>query len=152
MGNDVSGRKVKTGMKKMALRVAAFWAIAAAALPGGAAAPVSLRGKLIQPEGRPAIETAEHKVVRLEASDEPIGGVLADKRLAGSDVEVLGHYAAPDRFVVDPVHTRPVFVHKGGKRLYVTYWCEVCAIRTYTPGKCWCCQKETDLDLRETEQ
>ena len=112
---------------------------------------VSLRGRLVQAEGKPRIETGG-KTVYLDAADEPVAGVLSDPRLAGADFEVVGHYTEPTRFLVDPVHTRPVFVHKGGKRLYVTYWCEVCAIRTYTPGKCWCCQKDTDLDLRETEQ
>jgi hypothetical protein len=43
-----------------------------------------------------------------------------------------------------------MFVHQGGKRLFVTYWCDVCSIRTYTPGLCLCCRKETDLDLRES--
>jgi hypothetical protein len=112
---------------------------------------VSIRGKLVQSEAKPRLETAG-KIVYLDAADEPVAGVLNDPRLAGSDFEAVGHFTASGRFLVDPVHTRPVFVHKGGKRLYVTYWCEVCAIRTYAPGKCWCCQKDTDLDLRETEQ
>jgi hypothetical protein len=34
----------------------------------------------------------------------------------------------------------------------ITYWCDVCSIRTYTPGKCWCCQQETTLDLRDPDQ
>ncbi len=113
---------------------------------------VALRGKLSQGPQGPVIETTGHKAIHLDAADDPIKGVLNDKRLDGADFEVMGHYTAPDRFLVDPVHTRPVFVYKGGKRLYVTYWCEVCSLRFYTPGKCWCCQKETDLDLRETEQ
>jgi hypothetical protein len=33
----------------------------------------------------------------------------------------------------------------------VTYWCEVCAIRTYTPGECMCCQENTELDLRDPD-
>ncbi len=102
--------------------------------------------------GKPAIVTTDHKSIYLDASDQPVEGVLRDPRLAGLDFEVMGHYTAPDHFLVDPIHKRPVFVYKGGKRLYVTYWCEVCSIRTYTPGKCWCCQQETHVDLRETEQ
>ena len=34
----------------------------------------------------------------------------------------------------------------------VTYWCEVCAIRSYTPGLCVCCRDETTLDLRDPDQ
>ena len=31
----------------------------------------------------------------------------------------------------------------------VSYWCEVCSIRTFTPGVCMCCQDETAVDLKE---
>jgi hypothetical protein len=111
-----------------------------------------VRGKLTQREGKPpAIETAEHKLVRL-SGDEATMGVLRDKRLADNELEVTGHFSNPDAFAVDPIHTKAVHVHKDGKNLLVTYWCDVCSIRTYTPGKCWCCQKETALDLREPGQ
>ncbi|MCC6862054.1 MAG: hypothetical protein IT158_26010 [Bryobacterales bacterium] len=114
--------------------------------------PASLRGALVQSASKPpAIRIAEGRLVSLSA-DDPVAAVLNDKRLAGLDVEVTGRFTAPDRFQVDPIHTRPVFVHKNGKRLYVTYWCDLCAIRTYTPGKCQCCQEETEIDLRETEK
>lgn len=73
-----------------------------------------------------------------------------DKRLAGVDFEVKGAYTTPNRFRIDPIHTKAMFVHKGGKRLYITYWCDVCSIRSYAPGKCWCCQEDTELDLRES--
>lgn len=82
--------------------------------------------------------------------DEPTNGVLGDRRLAEADLELIGQFTATDQFLVDPIHTRSMFVHKDGKRLYITYWCEVCAIRTYTPGLCVCCQQETQLDLRES--
>jgi hypothetical protein len=29
----------------------------------------------------------------------------------------------------------------------VSYWCDICTIRSYTPGPCVCCQKDTTLDL-----
>jgi hypothetical protein len=112
--------------------------------------PAAVRGKLAGNEGKPALETADRKLVYLEA-DEPITGVLRDKRLKGADFEARGRFVAPDRFRIDPVHTRPVSVYKDGKPLLVTYWCEVCSIRTWTPGKCWCCQEETALDLQDPE-
>lgn len=106
-------------------------------------------GKLVQPENGPAYLAIESGKKVALTGDEPTQAVLRDKRLAGMRLEALGHYAAPDRFEVDPIHTRALFVHKDGKRMQVTYWCDVCYIRTFSPGKCWCCQKETDLDLRE---
>ena len=114
-----------------------------------ASARSSLRGKLRQRSGKALLETRAGGMVALEG-DEPTTGVLKDARLAGADLDVIGEAAAPDRFVVDPIHTKAMFVHKDGKRLLIAYWCEVCSIRTYTPGECWCCQEETRLDLRES--
>ena len=124
-----------------------------AVLGGFAAVPgLGLRGKLVQADGQaPAIETSGGKRVQLHG-DEPTMGVLKDKRLAGADLEAVGHFNSPGVFEIDPIHTRALFVHKDGKRLYVTYWCEVCYIRTYTPGICVCCQKYTDLDLRDNAE
>jgi hypothetical protein len=111
-------------------------------------AQTALRGKLDKaPDGRPAIRTSDGRLVFVEG-DEPTAGVLRDARLFGSEMELLGK-GEGDRFAVNPIHTSAIFVHKDGKRLRVTYWCEVCSIRTYTPGKCWCCQEETEIDLRE---
>jgi hypothetical protein len=122
------------------------------AVPGLAGVPgLSLRGKLVRDSGgKPALQMAGGKLIGLEG-DEPTTAVLNDQRLLGADFEVIGHYEAPERFEVDPIHLRSMFVHKDGKRLFITYWCDVCYIRTYSPGTCVCCQKYTDLDLRETD-
>jgi len=114
-----------------------------------AQAPASLRGKLIQQDGKdPVIESGGHRI-SLEADDDTLA-VLRDERLNNADVEVEGHPKSAAAFVVNGTQTHPVFVWRNGKRLYVTYWCNVCYIRTYKPGNCWCCQKYTDLDLRES--
>jgi hypothetical protein len=117
----------------------------AASVPG-----LSIRGKLTRsPDQKPALEVSPNKLIYLEG-DQPTTGVLNDKRLWGTDFEAIGHFNSPDRFEIAPIHTRSMFVHKDGKRLMITYWCDVCYIRTYTPGTCVCCQKYTDLDLRES--
>jgi hypothetical protein len=110
----------------------------------------SLRGKLVQREGRaPTIETLDRKLITADGEPETMA-VLNDKQLAGSDMELLGRYAGPDRFAVGPFYTSTsIVVHKDGKRFTVSYWCPVCSIRAYTPGKCVCCQRETQLDLEE---
>jgi hypothetical protein len=108
----------------------------------------TLRGKLVQPEGKlPALETGSGKLVPLDGDKDSLR-VLRDQRLAGADLEVKGRQK-DGRFLVDPIHTKAMRVHRDGKVLAITYWCDTCAIRTYTPGICWCCQAETDLDLRE---
>ena len=85
------------------------------------------------------------------AGDGSTEHVLHDKRLAGLDLEAKGHFTAADRFQVDPFYRRALYVIKDGKRLMVTYWCEICSIRQYEPGPCWCCQRETKLDLHEPD-
>ncbi len=126
-------------------------ALLAVASLAAAAESVSVRGKLVQQPGKPpAVETRDGKLIALDG-DEPTRGVLNDKRLAGFDLEAKGHFTAPARFQVDPIHTRAMFVFKDGKARLITYWCDTCSIRTYTPGLCWCCQQETTLDLRDPE-
>ena len=120
---------------------------------GFAAAPAtsSIRGALTQRDGKPAIELSGHKLIALDG-DEPTRGILNDKRLAGADMEATGHFTTPDRFVVDPIYTKALYVYKDGKRHTISYWCDTCSIRTYTPGICWCCQQETALDLQDDDK
>lgn len=116
------------------------------------ASSTTIRGKLMQGAGKtPALETGAHKLISLEC-DQPTMRVLNDNRLAGADLEARGHFSGPDHFSVDPITTKALYVYKNGKRLVITYWCDVCSIRTYSPGKCMCCQQETALDLREPDK
>ena len=111
---------------------------------------MSLRGKLVEgPGGKAAIQSGGKTVIL--TGDEDTVGVLKDKRLADVDFEVIGKFSPAGEFAVNPIHKRAMFVHKDGKRLLITYWCDVCAIRTYTPGICWCCREDTALDLREPD-
>jgi hypothetical protein len=109
----------------------------------------ALRGRLAQsPLKPPMLRTPDGKMVELQG-DEATMGVLRDTRLKDDDFEALGEFTGADRFRIDPIHERAMFVYRGGKRLVITYWCETCAIRTYTPGICICCQEETELDPRD---
>jgi hypothetical protein len=140
-------------MRRLALFPLAIFAVACFAdSPKAPETPsTAVHGKLVQRENQtPAIETADHKLIVL-AGDGSTEHVLHDKRLAGLDLEAKGHFTAPDRFQVDPFYTRALYAIKDGKRLMVTYWCEICSIRQYEPGPCWCCQRETKLDLHEPD-
>jgi len=97
------------------------------------------------------LKTPDGKLILLEG-DPPTMAVVRDRRLAGATLEVMGTLGAPDRFIIGPIHKKSMWVHKSGKKLMITYWCDVCSIRTYSPGKCWCCQEETELDLREPDE
>jgi len=92
----------------------------------------------------PALKTQRGLI--LVEGDEPTELVLHDARLEGADFEVAGGPKGENGFAIDPIHTRSLFVYRGGKRLVVSYWCDICYIRTWSPGKCWCCQQETRLD------
>jgi hypothetical protein len=67
-------------------------------------------------------------------------------------MEANGHFSGPAQFIVDPIHTKALFVYHDGKRHTISYWCKVCSIRTYSPGPCMCCQEYTALDLQEVDK
>ncbi len=132
----------------LAILGAALWAADVKSGPS----PEVLRGKLTVRDGQPAqVETAEHKVVILDG-DDTTRKVLGDKRLDGFQVEAHGHFTAPDHFRIDDSYTHSFLVRQNGRLKMVTYWCDVCSIRAYTPGPCVCCQRETTLDLRDPDQ
>ena len=130
------------------------WLLVCALLPCLGETPQSetVRGKLKnQDGGAPALETAGHQTIRLEG-DQATTGVIRDQRLDGAEIEAKGRFIAPDKFLIDPIHTKAILVHRDGHLKLVTYWCDVCSIRTYTPGPCWCCRRETTLDLRDADE
>ena len=137
-------------MRRLVL-AALFLAVSAIAATTNVAG-VPLRGKLTQsPDKKPVLDVGHGKLVYLEGDDATVA-VLNDERLRGSDFEAIGHVTSPYHFDIDPITSRALFVYKDGKRKVVTYWCDVCYIRTYSPGKCVCCQKWTDLDLRDPDE
>ena len=128
-----------------ALVCSSLWAAGA---PDGAV----LRGKLILQQGsQAAVETENHTRVLL-SGDESTSKLLADQRLNGFEVEARGRFTAPGHFLIDPFHTRGLLVRKDGKLKLITYYCDVCDIRTNLPGPCVCCQRETTLELRDPDE
>ena len=116
------------------------------------AASQSVKGKLVQHQDGPVLlQTDDGRTVTL-TGDEDTQKVLHDPRLSGVELEAIGHLTSPDQFAVEPIYEKNMFVLKDGKRLRITYWCDICSIRTYAPGVCVCCQKWTDLDLRDPNQ
>jgi hypothetical protein len=110
-----------------------------------------IKGKLVVRSGQaPVVETAEHKTIELDG-DTPTRKVLHDPRVSGYEIEAHGHFTSGGKFLLDPQHTRSLLVRDGGKLKMITYWCDVCYIRAYAPGPCVCCQKDTDVDLRDLD-
>jgi hypothetical protein len=65
---------------------------------------------------------------------------LRDRRLAEREWELEGSLAADGRFEI-----HKLFTVKDGQRHRITYYCEICHIYTHEPGRCMCCQEETEL-------
>jgi hypothetical protein len=122
-------------------------AMAALCLAADSREGAIVRGKIIVKDGQPTVlETTDHKLVKLDGDDQT-KKVLADPRINGFEAQAKGRFATPDRFVIDPSHTHPMLVKKDGHLKLVSYWCDICTIRSYAPGPCACCQKDTALDL-----
>ncbi len=114
-----------------------------------AAARTSIAGRL-QPAagGDISIQTTEGRLVRLDG-DISTKAVLRDPRIVREAFEAHGEWKSKDLFQIDPIHLKALFIRRAGKLFVITYWCEVCAIRTYAPGRCACCQEETAFDPRD---
>ena len=118
----------------------------------GPAAKDTVQGKLVERKDKaPLLRTGDGREIELSGDDETLK-VLNDPRLDGVTLEAIGHFTSAAQFAIGPLYDTNMFVLKNGKRLHITYWCNVCSIRTYVPGNCVCCQKWTDLDLQDPNQ
>jgi hypothetical protein len=122
-----------------------FTPVAAIAAEGRA----TISGRLQPSTGGPvSLKTGDGKLLILDG-DISTMAVLRDPRVIREEFEAVGEWKSPDRFLIDPIHKKALFIRRNGKLLIITYWCAVCAIRTYAPGRCQCCQEETALDPRD---
>lgn len=65
---------------------------------------------------------------------------MRDPQLAARLWEVRGRFQSDGRFAAERI-----FTVKGGQLHRVTYYCVICHITTHEPGRCMCCQGDTDL-------
>ena len=80
----------------------------------------TLSGKLVlNAEKPPAIATAGNKLVQLDG-DGSTRKILGDQRLNGLEVQAKGHFTAPGRFLIDPIHTTALAVRKDGHLKMIT--------------------------------
>lgn len=113
-------------------------------------AKATIQGRLARDgQARAVLDIAGRRMF-LEGDEDTLR-VLGDRRLLGLELELVGEFHGADRFRVGPFYTKSLRVLREGKKYLVTYWCDICSIRSYTPGKCVCCQQETELDLRPFE-
>ena len=112
-----------------------------ALLPSAVASTDALRGRLASPvEGEPlTLVTTEGESVELVA-DGGLELTMRDEQLSDRIWEVRGAAGGNGRF-----HVEKIFTVKDGELHRVTYYCEICHITTHEPGRCMCCQGDTDL-------
>ena len=84
--------------------------------------------------------TTKGKRVRV-AGDLFSNAQLRDPGLTGREWELEGEFGPEGHFEI-----LRLFTIRQGKRHRVTYWCEICYIRSHEPGRCMCCQAETELE------
>lgn len=75
-------------------------------------------------------------------------GFFMDKRIRGRPMELHVHRYPGLPFV----RLIDVYSFKDGKKHKLDYWCTVCAISTFQPGPCPCCQDEIELRERLVEE
>jgi hypothetical protein len=97
---------------------------------------VEASGSANQPLGFVTNEGKKYKV----AGDSISNAQLRDPLLIDREWELAGTMQ-PDGHL----EIVKLFTIKDGKRYRVTYFCEICNITTYEPGRCMCCQGPTDL-------
>lgn len=118
-----------------------------AAIAAGGRATIS--GRLqTSGTGPVLLKTQDGRLITLEG-DVSTKAVLSDPRVIKEQFEAIGEWKSPEAFLIDPIHRKALFIRRGSQLLVITYWCEVCAIRTYAPGRCQCCQEDTALDPRD---
>jgi hypothetical protein len=104
----------------------------------GAAERATLRGKLrVSPEGA-TLETSVG-ITKLGRHDRNLAATLADPRLAGRSLEVVGEKGAEGTFDV-----HELYVTHPDARYRLIYFCQVCNIVTFAPGECACCQQPVE--------
>ena len=109
-----------------------------------AAEQVVVRGQLLAAENAEAdhrLKSDDGEVWNLVVETDAFHA-LHDPKLADRTWEFVGNPLEGDKFEV-----RKLFTIKDGKRFNVTYYCEICHIVSYRPGRCMCCQE--DVELRE---
>ena len=120
------------------------WILALAFACVASLAPLSaevLRGRLEPPAEEESLRliTPGGESVEL-VLDEGLERTMRDPQLAARTWEVRGVRGSDGRIAVEKI-----FTVKDGELHRVTYYCVICHITTHEPGRCMCCQGDTDL-------
>ncbi len=119
--------------------VAALAAGAAAQAPPAAKPETAITGRLAH-QGKIPVLKVKDKSYRLTASDDYVNAILQEERVVGREMRLEGRWKNAEAFEVDRL-----FSVRDGKLYKVVYFCDVCNITSYKPGRCDCCQQPTEV-------
>ena len=91
------------------------------------------------PAGGWAIRTGQGTLYRLSSRDKRVA-MLTDVRVRSRELEIEAWQDADGGLAI--VHLYSVI---DGRSHQPHYYCDVCAIKSYAPGLCWCCQEEFEV-------
>ena len=107
----------------------------------GSAATETVRGRLASPGGSEPLRLVGLNGASIElVVDESLERTMRDPQLATRLWELRGQVRRDGRLAVERI-----FTVIDGQLHRVTYYCVICHITTHEPGRCMCCQGDTDL-------
>ncbi len=104
-----------------------------------AAQDAALQGRLVVEPGKPPVLESGGTPVRLTSARRSIRDTLQDSRISGKELKVIGRSQPDGLFEVDEFYV----VRPDGALYRLVYFCSVCNITRFGPGKCECCQQPT---------
>jgi len=122
-----------------AFRNAALISVAAAWLGSAPAQESAIEGRLVVEPGKPSVLETEGKAVPLTGARRSVRDTLQDARISGKRLRLAGRQKADGSFEVDEFYV----VRPDGSLYRLVYFCDVCNITRFGPGKCECCQQPT---------
>jgi hypothetical protein len=123
----------------VALRTAVLIAISGVLIPAAAGQEPSVEGRLVVEAGKSSVIEAEGKTVPLTSSRRSVRDTLHDTRISGKRIKAIGTQNPDGTFDVDEFYV----VQPDGALYRLVYFCNVCNITRFGPGKCSCCQQPT---------
>jgi hypothetical protein len=100
-----------------------------------------LEGRISVEKGKPPVLESHGNSISLSSDDPMTAGTIQDPRISGKKLRVIGSYRRDGSFQVTDFYV----VHPDGL-CRIIYYCQVCHITAFSPGKCICCQQPTELE------
>jgi hypothetical protein len=122
-----------------AFRTAALISLAIGWLVCASAQDSTIEGRLVVETGKPSVIETGGKSVPVTSARRSVRDTLLDTRISGKRLKLVGRQSPDGSFEVDEFYV----VRPDGELYRLVYFCDVCNITRFGPGKCECCQQPT---------